>query len=87
MTYRIEWRPSARKAFLDLDRPVRDRIGAAVEKLTEDPRPAGVRALTGMPGVLRIRVGDYRVLYTLDDAELFVLIVDAGHRRSIYGGH
>jgi mRNA-degrading endonuclease RelE of RelBE toxin-antitoxin system len=62
MPYRIEWRPLARKAFLALDKPVRERIGAAVDKLANDPRPSGAKALKGMQGVLqgvlRIRVAD-----------------------------
>ena len=85
MTYRIEWRPRARKAFLALDKPVRRRIGEAVEALTADPRPAATKMITGAHGVLRIRVGDYRVLYTIDEGQLIVLVLDAGHRSEIYG--
>jgi mRNA interferase RelE/StbE len=85
VVYRIEWRPRARKAFLALDKPVRQRIAAVVDKLADDPRPAGVKALTGMAGVFRIRVADsYRVLYTIDDTVLLVLVFDVGHRREIY---
>jgi len=84
VAYRIEWRPRARKAFLALDKPVRSRVGDAVEALAQDPRPAGVKAIVGADGVLRIRVGDYRVLYMIDDDELVVLVVTAGHRRDIY---
>jgi mRNA interferase RelE/StbE len=83
--YRIQWRPRARKAFLALDRPVRFRIGAAVDALAADPRPAGAKMITGAHGVLRIRVGDYRVLYSIDEGQLIVLVLDAGHRSEIYG--
>ena len=85
MTYRIEWRPRARKAFLALDKPVRRRIGEAVDALAADPRPAAAKMITGAHGVLRIRVGDYRVLYTIDEGQLIVLVLDAGHRSQIYG--
>jgi mRNA interferase RelE/StbE len=85
VTYRIEWRPRARKAFLVLDKPVRRRIGEAVEALAADPRPAAAKMITGAHGVLRIRVGDYRVLYTIDEGQLIVLVLDAGHRSEIYG--
>jgi mRNA interferase RelE/StbE len=85
VTYRIEWRPRARKAFLALDKPVRRRIGEAVEALAADPRPAAAKMITGAHGVLRIRVGDYRVLYTIDEGQLIVLLLDAGHRSEIYG--
>ena len=83
--YRIEWRPRARKAFLALDKPVRRRIGEAVDALAADPRPAAAKMITGAHGVLRIRVGDYRVVYTIDEGELIVLVLDAGHRSEIYG--
>jgi mRNA interferase RelE/StbE len=85
VTYRIEWRPRARKAFLALDKPVRRRIGEAVDALAADPRPVAAKMLTGAHGVLRIRVGDYRVIYTVDEGELIVLVLDAGHRSEIYG--
>jgi mRNA interferase RelE/StbE len=85
VTYRIEWRPRARKVFLALDKPVRRRIGEAVEALAADPRPAAAKMITGAHGVLRIRVGDYRVLYTIDEGQLIVLVLDAGHRSEIYG--
>jgi mRNA interferase RelE/StbE len=85
VTYRIEWRPRARKAFLALDKPVRRRIGEAVEALAADPRPAAAKMITGAYGVLRIRVGDYRVLYTIDEGQLIVLVLDARHRSEIYG--
>ena len=85
MTYRVEWRPRARKAFLALDKPVRRRIGEAVDALAGDPRPAAAKMITGAHGVLRIRVGDYRVLYTIDEGQLVVLVLDAGHRSEIYG--
>jgi len=82
--YQITWKPSARKAFLSLDKPVQRRIAAAVDALAADPRPSGARALRGMPGVLRIRVADYRVLYQVHDDRLVVLVADVGHRREIY---
>ena len=85
MRYRIEWRPRARKAFLALDKPVRRRIGEAVDALAADPRPAAAKMITGAHGVLRIRVGDYRVVYSIDEGELIVLVLDAGHRSEIYG--
>ena len=85
MRYRIEWRPRARKAFLALDKPVRRRLGEAVDALAADPRPAAAKMITGAHGVLRIRVGDYRVVYTIDEGELIVLVLDAGHRSEIYG--
>ena len=83
--YALQFTPKAVRALRKLDRPVVERIQAATESLREDPRPPGAKMLTGMHGILRITVaGDYRVLYTVDDDRLVVLVVDAGHRRQIY---
>jgi mRNA interferase RelE/StbE len=62
---------------------VRRRIGEAIDALAADPRPAA-KMITGAHGVLRIRVGDYRVLCTIDEGRFVVLVLDAGHRSEIY---
>ena len=54
------------------------------DALAADPRPPGAKALVGIVGVLRIRVGAYRVLYEVQDDHLVVLVIDVGHRREIY---
>ena len=83
--YALEFTPKALRELRKLDRPIVERIRAATEELRDEPRPAGAKMLTGMHGVMRIRVaGDYRVLYTIDDDRLVILVVDAGHRRQIY---
>ena len=83
--YDLEFAPRAIRSLGKLDRSVAERIRAAAEALRDEPRPAGARMLTGMHGVWRIRVArDYRIVYTLDDDRLVVLVVDAGHRREIY---
>lgn len=83
--YTLEFAPKAIRSLGKLDRPVAERIRAAAEALRDEPRPPGARMLTGMHGVWRIRVAkDYRIVYTLDDDRLVILVVDAGHRREIY---
>ena len=83
--YALEFAPRAIRSLGKLDRPIAERIRAATEALRDDPRPSGARMLTGMHGVWRIRVAkDYRIVYTLDDDRLVILVVDAGHRREIY---
>jgi mRNA interferase RelE/StbE len=83
--YALQFAPKAVRALRKVDRLMAERIRTATEALRDEPRPAGAKMLTGMHGVWRIRVtGDYRVLYTIDDDKLVVLIVDAGHRRQIY---
>lgn len=81
--YRIELRPSAVRALRKLDPQVRRRIQGAIALLAHDPRPPGARALQGRPG-LRIRVGDYRIIYTVEDDVLLVVVVRLGHRRDVY---
>jgi mRNA interferase RelE/StbE len=83
--YALEFAPKAVRSLGKLDRPIAERIRAAAEALRDDPRPPGARTLTGMHGVWRIRVAkDYRIVYTLDDDQLVILVVDADHRREIY---
>ena len=83
MTYRIELRPAAVRALKRIDHLDRDRIRGAITLLGEDPRPPGARALRGRSG-LRVRIGDYRVIYTVDDDVLVVAVVTLGHRRDVY---
>jgi len=83
-TYTVQIERDAAKVLRRLDGPIRQRISAAIDSLTQTPRPSGVKALTGHPGLLRIRVGDYRIVYTVRDAELIVLVLHLGHRSSIY---
>jgi mRNA interferase RelE/StbE len=85
VAYWITWRPRARRNFLALDPAVRKRVDEAIGNLGKDPRPAGVKALTGMPGTLRVRVGDYRVLYTISDSDQRIRIIDVRHRSKAYG--
>lgn len=81
--YRIELRPAAVRALRKLDPPVRQRLQGAIALLAQDPRPPAARALQGRPG-LRVRVGDYRIMYTVADDVLLVVVVTLGHRRDVY---
>ena len=83
MTYRIELRPAAVRALKKLDPPIRRRIQGAITLLAEDPRPPAARTLRGRPG-FRVRAGDYRILYTVEDDVLLVVVVTVGHRRDVY---
>ena len=81
--YRIELRPAAARTLRKLDPNVRGRIQGAIALLAHDPRPPGARALQGRPG-FRVRVGDYRIVYTVDHGVLLVVVVTLGHRRDVY---
>jgi mRNA interferase RelE/StbE len=58
------------------------RIQGAITLLAEEPRPPAARALRGRPG-LRVRVGDYRIVYTVADDVLLIVVVTVGHRRDV----
>ena len=83
MTYAVLIERRAQRVLAKIAQPQRDRIIAAIQRLGDEPRPAGVKKLSGR-GAWRIRVGAYRVLYEIRDSQLIVLIVDVGHRRGIY---
>jgi mRNA interferase RelE/StbE len=83
VSYRIELRPAAVRALKKLDPPIRRRIQGAITLLAEDPRPPAARALRGRPG-LRVRVGDHRIVYTVADDVLLIVVVTVGHRRDVY---
>lgn len=83
MAYRIELRPAAARQLRKLDPPTARRIQGAIALLADDPRPPASRPLTGRPA-WRVRVGDYRVIYTIEDDRLIVVVVAIGHRRDVY---
>jgi mRNA interferase RelE/StbE len=83
--YQVELRPAARRQLRKLTGDGR-RASTMIDDLATDPRPPGVRALTGRPDLLRVRSGDYRAIYTVHDTTLTVLVVALGHRREIYRG-
>ena len=83
MIYRIELRPAAVRSLSRIPKKDRDRIRGAIALLAHDPRPPGARALKGRPG-LRVRIGNYRVTYTIVDDVLIIVIVQIGHRKDIY---
>jgi len=81
--YRIELRPAAVRALRRIDPQDRSRVQGAIALLGEDPRPPGARALQGREGY-RVRVGNYRILYTIRNDILVVVVVTVGHRRDVY---
>ena len=84
MSYSIRYVSSAAKTLRKLDKPAARRLLASIGQLAEDPRPQGSIQLKGGGGELRIRVGDYRIIYDVYDGELLVLVLHLGHRREVY---
>ncbi len=75
---------SARKELERLPWAAARRILPAIERLGADPRPAGVRKLQGAEDLWRLRVGDYRVIYAIDDARHLVDVLVIRHRKDAY---
>ncbi|GAA3007446.1 type II toxin-antitoxin system RelE family toxin [Actinokineospora diospyrosa] len=85
MSYEIEWTASALRELRKLDKQTGRKIAVAVTALGTDPRPPGCRALAGQPaGVMRIRIGDHRVVYQVVDSRVLVTVVRVAHRREVY---
>ena len=82
--YTVVLKPAAERALKKIAQPTLRRIAKAIDNLGTDPRPSGATALQGEPGLLRIRVGDYRIIYVVRDRVLTVLVVTIGHRREVY---
>ena len=83
-TYAIQYDPKAVKELSRLDTAVAQRIVRAVNKLQTQPRPVDSRPLVGFPGLWRLRVADYRVIYTIRDTEVTVILLRIAHRREVY---
>lgn len=82
--YAVELKPSARKELERLPVKVLERMFPRLEALAEEPRPSGCRKLKGGQQEWRIRVGDYRVVYTIDDRKLRVSVTRIRHRSEAY---
>ena len=83
MNYRIEIKPVARRAIARLPLEVRQRVAKAIDGLGLDPRPPGCKRMKGQAS-FRIRIGDYRLVYDVEDNILRVLVRKVGHRKDIY---
>jgi len=83
VSYTVQLLPAAVRAIRKLPPEARTRVAAAIELLGDDPRPPAAKKLTGRPE-WRVRTGDYRVLYRIEDSILTIVIVHAGHRREVY---
>jgi mRNA interferase RelE/StbE len=80
----IQFKESALCTLEGLDKPIRSRIVRRIEALADEPRPADVKVLKAGDGDLRIRVGDYRIVYRVDGKKLIILVIRIGHRSDVY---
>ena len=82
--FEIEISRTAEKQFQSVARNDQERLATAILRLADQPRPRGCRKLSGFDDIFRIRVGRFRVIYSVSDAKLIVLILKIGHRREVY---
>lgn len=83
MSYELLILPRAQKELSGLPSSTCGKVVAAIRKLGDAPRPRGSRKLTGRDG-WRIRAGDYRIVYEIDDGSHLVTVLHIGHRRDVY---
>jgi len=87
MTYEVALAPVVTRQLRKFDPQVRRRLQAAFELLATEPRPPAATRLVGGAGEWRVRTGDYRIVYEIQDERLLVLVLSVGHRRDIYQRH
>jgi mRNA interferase RelE/StbE len=83
-TYDIQIAPAAERQLKKLERPVQKKVVECLESLSTHPRPKGVEKLSQHPKILRVRVCDYRIIYTIDDKKSIVIMLLVRHRRDAY---
>jgi mRNA interferase RelE/StbE len=83
-SYRIEWKKSAIRELRSLPRELVSRIVNAVGELSSNPFPDGVKKLRGAEQTFRIRIGSYRVVYTVTKATTMIEVIRVGHRKNVY---
>lgn len=85
-SFKVLIKPSAVKELEAISRKKdRQRIAGRIAQLGEDPRPEGCQKLSGYDRY-RIRQGNYRIVYSIEDDRLIVFVVKVGHRRDVYRG-
>ena len=82
--YRIVLAHSAQKELEDLDPPIIQRLFPKLENLVNNPRPLGCVKLKGSRDLWRIRIGEYRAIYSIDDKNRVVDIICIRHRKDVY---
>ncbi|TLY16408.1 MAG: type II toxin-antitoxin system RelE/ParE family toxin [Nitrospirae bacterium] len=84
MAYTVEFAPAADRQLKALPKPIQTQIIRRIEKLETNPRPPGCEKLKGADDLYRIRFGDYRIIYTINDKDLLVLVVKIADRIDVY---
>jgi mRNA interferase RelE/StbE len=86
MSYRVSLKATAEKSLNKLPKAIQARVIEKATALGHDPRPPGSAKLAGPSGLWRVRIGDYRIVYMIDDEHQFVDVRIISHRRDVYRG-
>lgn len=82
--WRVTIERDVEKRLARLPRDVRERLATAIDRLEENPRHPGVTQLTGYSNLYRVRVGDWRIIFTIRDEQLVVVVIEVDVRGSVY---
>ncbi|MFI3119371.1 MAG: type II toxin-antitoxin system RelE/ParE family toxin [Methylococcaceae bacterium] len=82
--YSIEFKQSAKKELAQLPRPIAEKVAERIKALADNPRPDGCKKLSGSTYSYRIRINDYRVVYSIIDQCLIIQVIKMGHRKDVY---
>jgi len=82
--YKIVFLPIARKELISLPQEIQKRVDKKIIALADEPRPHDVKALHGENKLYRVRVGDYRIVYNIEDKIITIVIVRVRHRKDVY---
>ena len=83
-SFRIKWKSSAKKELKKIDRTEISKILSEIEKLSQEPYPSNHKKILGTEHIYRIRVGNYRVVYSVVNDELIIEVIRVRHRKEVY---
>ena len=84
MAHRIEVSPAAARQLKKIDRRLLAQIAEKIDSLADDPRPYGCEKLSGYENLYRVRVGDHRIVYGVEDRRVLVAVLKVGNRAQVY---
>jgi mRNA interferase RelE/StbE len=84
VSYQVFVKPAAQRQLKKLTLAVQKDLIALIESLSDEPRPSGCKKLKQRQNQYRVRLGDYRIIYSIEDMSLIVRVIKVGHRRDIY---
>ncbi len=84
MSYQVFIKPAAQRQLKKLTLNIQKDLIALIESLSEEPRPSGCKKLKQRQNQYRMRLGDYRIIYSIEDVTVIVRVIKVGHRRNVY---